>query len=414
MKENLCVESIKAREIINGVGIPTIEVDVVTVGKVVGRASVPSGTSKGKYEALELKDGEKRYLGEGVLKAVENVNTLIAKRIRGMDVTQQKEIDQALINLDETPNKSRLGANAILGVSLASARAASIAIGTSLYKYLAMSDSYKMPMPMATVIAGGKYAGNKLDFEDYLIFPIIPLTFREATQAILEVHYILGKKLKERFGSVCMVGTGYTPPISNTSECLDLICESCRDAGYENCFALGLDVAANLFYDEESQLYDVSGKKLSRQELLKYYEKLIANYPVRLIEDPFSEDDFEGFKQITDALKIQIVGDDLFASNEKRLKRGFEIGSANTLLLKLNQVGTVTEAFDVGKLALLNGYGVIVSARSGETNDTFMVDFAVAIGTEHIKLGVPCRGERSAKYNRLLRIEEEIEFSGLH
>ena len=207
MKENLCVESIKAREIINGVGIPTIEVDVVTVGKVVGRASVPSGTSKGKYEALELKDGEKRYLGEGVLKAVENVNTLIAKRIRGMDVTQQKEIDQALINLDETPNKSRLGANAILGVSLASARAASIAIGTSLYKYLAMSDSYKMPMPMATVIAGGKYAGNKLDFEDYLIFPIIPLTFREATQAILEVHYILGKKLKERFGSVCMVGT---------------------------------------------------------------------------------------------------------------------------------------------------------------------------------------------------------------
>ena len=404
------IESVRAREIISGVGKPTIEVDVVTEGKVIGRASVPSGTSKGKYEAVELRDGGKRFRGDGVQEAVQNVNTVIADGVKGMNVTHQDEIDRMLIDLDGTPNKSRLGSNAILGVSLAIAKAGAMSLGIPLYRYVGKSEAYRIPTPIATIIAGGKYAGNGLDFEDYLIFPIVPLTFREATQAIMEVYYILGSKLSERFDTVPMVGTGYAPPLRTTSDCFDLICESCKDAGYEDYFALGLDAAASLFYDDETQLYNVLGKYLARSELLKYYEKLVTDYPVRLLEDPFSEDDFEGFRQITNTLKIQIVGDDIFATNKARLEKGIDTGSANTLLLKLNQVGTFTEASAVAKLAFGKGYGVIVSARSGETNDTFMADFAVGIGAEQIKLGVPCRGERSAKYNRLFRIEEELEF----
>jgi enolase len=410
----LTVESVRAREIINGVGKPTIEVDVVTEGKAIGRASIPSGTSKGKFEAVELRDGGGRYGGAGVQKAVQNVNTVIANKIKGKDVTQQNEIDQVLIDLDGTPNKSRLGANALLGVSLAIAKAAAMALGIPLYRYLWKLEAYKMPTPIATIIAGGKYAGNELDFEDYLIFPIVPLTFREATQAIMEVYYALGNRLSQTFKTVPMIGTGYAPPLCTTSECLELICESCKDAGYEDCFALGLDAAASLFYDDDTQLYHVSGKYFVRTELLKYYENLVAGYPVRLLEDPFSEDDFDGFERITKTLKIQIVGDDLFATNKTRLEKGIKTGSANTLLLKLNQVGTLTEALEVAKLAFEKGYGVIVSARSGETNDTFIADLAVGIGAAQIKLGVPCRGERSAKYNRLFRIEEEFEFPREH
>jgi enolase len=403
------IKTVKAREIINGIGKPTIEVDVITEGNSFGRASVPSGTSKGKYEAAELRDKTKRYLGEGVNRAIYNINTTIADTIRGMEITNQNDIDHVLIELDGTQNKSRLGSNAILGVSLSVARAASSALKLPLYRYLGKLETYTIPTPVATVIAGGKHSGNKLDFEDYLIFPSVTSTFQEKTQAILEVFYELERSLRKRHGMVPMVGTGYAPQLLGTTDCLDMICESCKDAGYENCFALGLDAAASLFYDEESQSYAMSGKHLTSQELLKYYKKLVMGYPIQMIEDPFHEDDFEAFTEITNELDIQIVGDDLFATNRNRLEKGCKLKSANTLLLKLNQAGTLTEATEVAKFAFEKGYGIIVSVRSGETNDTFVADFAVGMGVKQMKLGVPCRGERSAKYNRLLRIQEEMQ-----
>jgi enolase len=406
--DSLSIELVKAREILNGVGKPTIEVDIITHGGVLGRASVPTGTSRGKYEAFELKDGENRYRGEGVQKAVQNVNTFIADRIMGMNVIHQPEIDQILLELDGTPNKSRLGANAILGVSLAVAKAAAIALGVPIYRHITKSEKYKIPLPMATIIAGGRYAGNELDFEDYLIFPKAPITFCEATRAIMEVFYTLGIKLNQKFGPIPMIGGGYAPPFLTTQDCLDLICESCKDSGYEGLFVIGIDAAASLFYNDEKKLYKFSGRDFTQSDLLKFYQNLVHQYPIQLLEDPFSEDDFEGFSQITDILKIQIVGDDIFATNQARLEKGIKRKSANTLLLKLNQIGTLSEALSVASFAIENGYGIIVSARSGETNDTIIADFAVSIGTEQIKLGVPCRGERSAKYNRLIRIEEEL------
>ncbi len=381
-----------------------------------GRAAVPSGASTGTHEAVELRDGGKRYHGKGVRRAVENVNKIIAPEIIGMDVTWQRDIDRLMIELDGTENKSNLGANAILGVSLAVARAAANALGLPLYQYIGGTNAYVMPVPMSNVINGGVHAGNELDFQEFMIMPIGAKSFREGIRWVSETYHTLKKVIAEKYGKNAVnVGDegGFAPPLKEPSEALDLLTEAIEETGYKvgDEIAFALDPASSEFFDEKLGKYVVAGREYDRGELLELYRELVSSYPIVSIEDPFHEEDWEGFVEITRELgnRIQIVGDDIFVTNPKRIRKGIELGAANALLLKVNQIGTLSEAIDAAYTAYRAGWGIVVSHRSGETDDTFIADLAVALNTGQIKTGAPARMDRNAKYNQLIRIEEELE-----
>ncbi|WP_456483875.1 phosphopyruvate hydratase [Methanopyrus kandleri] len=409
------IVSVKAREVLDSRGEPTVEVEVELEDGTVGRAMVPSGASTGTYEALELRDGDDRYGGKGVRRAVRNVEEIIAPEIEGLDATAQPDIDRTMIELDGTENKSHLGANAILGVSLAVARAAAKSLGIPLYRYLGGPTARRLPVPFMNVINGGEHAGNELDFQEHMIVPHGFESFSEALRAGVETYHVLGELLEEEYGPIATnVGDegGYAPPMKDMVEPLDALVEAIEEAGYApgKEIALALDAAASEFYDEDSGTYRAYGQKYTRDELIDVYKDLVSQYPIVSIEDPLHEEDFRGFAKITEELgdKIQIVGDDLFVTNPNRLRKGIEMGAANALLLKVNQIGTLTEAVEAGELALQHGYGVMVSHRSGDTEDPFIADLAVALGCGQIKTGAPARSSRTAKYNRLLRIEEDL------
>jgi len=405
------IQKIHAREILDSRGNPTIEVDVFTP-KGFGRASVPSGASTGTNEALELRDADpNRYEGKGVLTAVKNVNTIIQKELLGLDVRNQREIDELMIELDETDNKSSMGANSILGVSMAVAKAAADSLDIPLYRYLGGSNAFTLPIPIMNVLNGGKHAGNELAIQEFMIQPKGAETFYEALQIGAEIYHVLGKSLGKKYGSSSTnVGYegGYAPKMSESTEALDSLVQAIEEAGYtESEVTIGIDAAASEFY--EGGFYTIDGKKLTAQELLDYYVELVNSYPILSIEDPFFEEAFEDFAALTNELwDTIIVGDDLFVTNIERLSKGVDMGAANALLLKINQIGTLSESFDAATMASRNGYTVIVSHRSAETEDTTISDLAVAIGAEMIKTGAPARGERTAKYNQLLRIEEDL------
>jgi enolase len=405
------IQKIHAREILDSRGNPTIEVDVLT-GKGFGRASVPSGASTGTNEALELRDGDlNRYGGKGVLTAVKNVNTIIQKELLELDVRNQREIDELMIELDGTDNKSSLGANTILGVSMAVAKAAANSLNMPLYRYFGGSNAFTLPVPTMNVLNGGKHAGNELAIQEFMIQPKGAESFYEAMQIGAEIYHTLGKLLEQKYGrSSINVGYegGYAPRMSESAEALEALVQSIEEAGYmETEVTIGLDCAASEFYEDE--FYTIDGKKLAASELMDYYVELVNTYPILSIEDPFYEESFEDFETLTSELwDTIIVGDDLFVTNLERLSRGVDMGAANALLLKVNQIGSISEAFDAASMASRNGYTVIVSHRSAETEDTTISDLAVGIGAEMIKTGAPARGERTAKYNQLLRIEEDL------
>jgi enolase len=410
MKEYFKIDRVWAREILDCRGTPTIEVEVMTEGGVQSRADVPCGRSTGKNEAYELRDGGKRYRGKGVLKAVSNVNKIIAPALKGKDVTMQREIDDLIIELDGTSNKSNLGANALTGVSLAVAKTAAICLEIPLYRYIGGSNSYILPVPFLDLIEGGILAETNMEIQEHQVAPVGAKTFSEALRMGLEVYLELGEILAKRWGRPSLnvaVEGGYTPPMKDSREAIEAELKAIEELGYEDMFVLGLDVAASHFYHEETGKYSFMGKKVTREHLLDFYEDLVNTYPIQSIEDPLQEEDFEGFAEITERLDIQIIGDDLFTSNVERLKKGIEVGAANSLLLKVNQVGTLSEALDAAELAFRNGYSVQVSERSGQTEDTWLSDLSVGLNSGQIKTGVT-RSERVAKYNQLFRIEEEL------
>jgi enolase len=407
------IEHIHAREILDSRGNPTVEVDIETESGF-GRASVPSGASTGTNEALELRDKGKRFLGKGVLKAVENVNSEITNALIGMDVLDQRSIDNTMLELDGTENKSRLGANAILGVSLAVAHAAADSIGISLYRYLGGTNAFMLPCPTMNVINGGKHAGNELAIQEFMIQPGGAKTFSEALRMGAETYHTLGAILVKKYGSSAVnVGYegGYAPPLKNTTDALDALTDAIEVAGYNKKITIGLDSAATEFYKDGK--YKVDGKKLSGGELIDFYAQLVDSYPILSIEDPFEEESFEDFAELTKKLKDTIIiGDDLFVTNVKRLEQGIKMNAGNALLLKVNQIGTLSESFDAARLAQKNRFKIVVSHRSAETEDTTIADISVALGAELIKTGAPARSERNAKYNQLLRIEEELGNAG--
>jgi len=404
------ISKVTAREILDSRGNPTIEVEVTTEGGATGIASVPSGASKGKYEAVELRDGGKRYHGMGVGKAIRSVTDSIAPKITGVDVREQRRIDQIMIELDGSKNKENLGANSILGVSIACAKAASLSKGEQLYEYIGGLEVSLLPIPFFNIINGGKHAGNKLDFQEFMVVPVGARSFGEAVRIGSEVYHALKHQLLYSHGKTSInVGDegGFAPPFSTPEEALDSIMKAINEMGYQDMASLGMDVAATTFFDGEGG-YTVAGKSYSRDKLIDYYTELVDSYPIISIEDPLHEEDFQGFRDLTQAVDVQILGDDIFVTNRDRLKKGIEMGAANALLWKVNQVGTLTEALESAEMATKNGYAVQASHRSGDTEDPFVADLAVGIGCGQIKAGAPCRGERTAKYNRLLRIEEKI------
>jgi len=391
-------------------GNPTVEVEVLTESAM-GRAAAPAGASKGRREALELRDGGEAFLGKGVSKAVRNVNEIIGPALIGMDSTQQREIDYKMIELDGTENKSRLGANAIVATSMAVAKAAANSLEVPLYYHLGGALADTLPTPLLNLINGGAHAGNDLAIQEFMIVPWDFSTFSEALQAASEIYQHLKHFLKEKYGKGAInVGDegGFAPPLKTTEEALNALVQAIRKAGYEDRVALALDAAASHFYDRERDLYLIDGRELSREGLLEFYEELVRDYPIVSIEDPFHEDDWEGFKEAVKRLKIRIVGDDLLVTNPKLVKKAIKEGAANAVLVKVNQVGTVTEATDVIEEATRASWAAIVSHRSGETEDAFIAHFAVGARAPAIKAGAPARGERTAKYNELLRIEAEL------
>ena len=402
------IENIKAREILDSRGNPTVEVDCILDNGIMGRASVPSGASTGSNEALELRDGEKRYLGLGVVKAVNNVNNIIRPALIGKEVSDIRNIDEIMLDLDGTDNKSKLGANAILGVSLSCLKAASLNDGVSLYEFLGAGDT--MPYCMMNILNGGCHADNNLDFQEFMIIPMAK-TIKERIRIGSEVFHTLKKILKEK-GYHTGVGDegGFAPDLDGNYEALDLICKAIESAGYEpgKDVNLALDVAASEIYKDG--VYHVDNKNYSLDELIDYYSDLIKKYPIVSIEDPVWEGDFEGFKKITDILgdKIQLVGDDLFVTNIKYLEKGIEMGAGNAILLKANQIGTVSEMLDTINVAKKNNYKTIISHRSGETDDSFIAHFAVGLNLGQIKTGSMSRMDRICKYNELLRIDEDL------
>ncbi|MFC1951799.1 phosphopyruvate hydratase [Chloroflexota bacterium] len=404
------ISKVKAREIIDCRGTPTVQVDLWVDNVLRGRADVPSGRSTGSYEAYELRDGGSRYHGLGVLKAVRNVNEVIAREVVGMDVTRQREVDELLITLDGTKQKTKLGANAILGVSLAVAKASAASLGVPIYRYL-NPNACMLPVPMVNLVNGGKLASNDLDFQEFIIMPVGADSFTQALQIAVEINAILGKIILKKYGKMALnVGDegGYVPPMTKIREPFEVLTKAVADAGYKDKIVYALDVAATHLYDKNTRKYTIEGRQLTKREMIELYKDLVASYPIASIEDPLQEDDFEGFAQLTKELGIQIVGDDLFVTNPERVSTGIAIGAANALLWKYNQIGTLTEALDTASLAWKNGYGIVVSERSGETEDSMIADCSVALGAGQIKTGAPVRGERTAKYNQLLRIEEEL------
>jgi len=410
------IKRIAAREIIDSRGNPTVEVEVFT-GCSKGLASVPSGASTGSHEALELRDGDSgRYHGKGVLNAVSNVCDIIAPRLMGFDVREQEIIDEDLISLDDTPNKSRLGANAILGVSLAVSKAAAEGIGIPFFNYLAGGKSGGvLPVPMMNVVNGGKHAGNEISVQEFMILPVGADRFSDALRIGCEVYHSLKGVLTHLYGkSAVNVGDegGFAPPSKTIVEVIEALCAAVRGAGYivGDDVVFALDSAATEFYDLDRKVYHVDGKDLSCEGMIDYYCDLVERYPIKSLEDPLYEDDFQGLASLTERIgrNVQVVGDDIFVTNVERLKRGIAVGAGNALLLKVNQVGTLTEAMNAASLCFSNRYGVVVSHRSGETEDTSIADLSVALGGGQIKTGAPSRGERTCKYNRLLRIEEAL------
>ena len=406
------IKNIKAREILDSRGNPTVEVDVILENGILGRASVPSGASTGSKEALELRDGGNRYNGKGVLKAVSNVNEIIKPALIGMEVSLQKEIDYKMIELDGTPNKERLGANAMLGVSLAVLKAAALDNNTPLYKYVGNGNT--LPRPMMNILNGGAHADNNVDFQEFMIMPEAS-TFKERLRIGTEIFHSLKKVLNEK-GYATGVGDegGFAPDLSSNKEALDLIMEAIKKAGYEpkKDVNLALDVAASELYNENDNTYILNGENrvFISTELVDFYEELINKYPIISIEDGLNETDYEGFKYMTEKLgnKIQIVGDDLFVTNKKLLQQGIDRGIANAILLKVNQIGTFTETLETIELAKSHNYNTVISHRSGETEDYYIADFAVGLDLGQIKTGSLSRSERISKYNELLRIEEEL------
>lgn len=403
---NCKIKKIIAREILDSRGNPTVEVDLF-VDKCFVRASVPSGASVGIYEAHELRDGGRRYSGKGVLHAVSNVNKVISKKISGMDCRAQREIDNALIEFDGTEKKSRLGANALLAASIAACRAGALCKGIHLYKHIGQifgNRNFRMPVPFFNVINGGRHAGNGLVFQEFMIVPKIK-RFSEALRAGSEVYHALKEVIKDKYGrGATNVGDegGFAPQTSSAEEALNLLAAAVKKAGYEGKIKFAIDAAASEFFRFRHYFLP---KRHTKQHLLDYYLRLIKKYPIISIEDPFSQDDFGAFALLTKKSGIQVVGDDLLATNIKRIQRAVENKACNCLLLKPNQIGTVTEALDAARAAMQHGWKVMVSHRSGETCDDFIAELAVGIGCGQIKAGAPCRGERTAKYNQLLRIE---------
>ncbi|BBE31821.1 enolase [Tepiditoga spiralis] len=408
------IVEVKAREVLDSRGNPTIEAEVILASGATGSAIVPSGASTGIYEALELRDGDKsRYMGKGVLKAVENVNDIIAKEVLGLNVFDQALIDKVMIDLDGTENKDKLGANAILSVSMAVARAAADSLGIPLYKYLGGPNAKVIPSPMMNIVNGGQHADNSLDIQEFMIMPLGFPTFREALRAGSEIFHTLKKILKEN-GLATSVGDegGFAPNLNSNEEGLQYIMKAIEAAGYkpgEEVF-IALDSAASEFYNSDTKKYSVDGKELTSEELADYYAGLIEKYPIINLEDPFDQDDWDGYKNLTAKVghKAQIVGDDLYVTNVKRLRKGIETKATNSILIKLNQIGSVTETLDTIELAMKNNMTAVISHRSGEAEDAFIADLAVATNAGFIKTGSLSRTDRILKYNQLLRIEEQL------
>ncbi len=405
-----------AREVLDSRGNPTVEVEVYTEDGAFGRAIVPSGASTGAHEAVELRDGDKsRYLGKGVSTAVNNVNELIGPEIVGFDVCDQLVIDKTLIDLDGTENKGKLGANAILGVSMAVARAAADELGMPLYAYIGGPNAKNLPTPMMNILNGGEHADNNVDIQEFMIMPVGAGSFKEALRTCAEIFHNLKAVLKAK-GLSTSVGDegGFAPNLSSNEEALKTIVEAIEKAGYKagDQVKIALDVAATELYDKERKIYTIKseGKELTSDEMIAWYEDLVSKYPIISIEDGLDEDDWDGWKKLTEKLgdKIQIVGDDLFVTNVKRLEKGIENSIANSILIKLNQIGTITETLDAIELAKRHGYTAVISHRSGETEDTTIADLVVATNAGQIKTGAPSRTDRVAKYNQLLRIEDEL------
>jgi enolase len=409
------IKNVKAREILDSRGNPTLEVEVELKDGTMGVAAVPSGASTGKYEAVELRDGDKsRFNGKGVLKAAANVNKTIAKAIAGMSVTDQSEIDHALIKLDGTPDKSKLGANAILGTSLAVAYAAASFKGVPLYIYLGGDGTYALPVPMMNILNGGKHAENSTDLQEFMVMPVGAKSFYKALQMGTEVYHALKKVLKGK-GLNTNVGDegGFAPSLPSNKDAVEAILAAIEAAGYKpgrDCY-IALDPAASEFYENGKYVLAREGKTLTPAEMVDYYVKWANDYPIISIEDGMAEDDWEGWQLMTQKLgnKIQIVGDDLYVTNVSRLAKGISLKASNAILIKLNQIGTLTETLEAIRMAKKAGWTAIVSHRSGETEDTTIADLCVGLNTGQIKTGAPCRSERTAKYNRLLRIEEELK-----
>ena len=407
------IDAIHAREILDSRGNPTVEVEVLLSDGQIGRAAVPSGASTGEHEAVELRDGDKgRYLGKGVQKAVDAVIDEISPALIGFDATDQRSIDQAMIDLDGTPNKGKLGANAILGVSLAVANAAAASADLPLYKYLGGPNAHVLPVSLMNILNGGSHADSDVDIQEFMIAPIGAETFSEGLRWGVEVYHNLKAVLQEKGLSTGLGDEGgFAPNLPSNRAALDLITEAIKNAGYTpgTDIALALDVASSEFYKDGA--YQFEGKALSATEMSAYYAELVADYPLVSIEDPLDENDWEGWKTLTDTIgdKVQLVGDDLFVTNPVRLQQGIDAATANSLLVKVNQIGSLTETLDAVSLAQRSGYTTITSHRSGETEDTTIADIAVATNAGQIKTGAPARSERVAKYNQLLRIEEELD-----
>lgn len=421
MKDFLKIENIKAMEILDSRGNPTVQVEVVTEGGFTGVAMVPSGASTGSFEAVELRDDSKeRYLGKGVLQAVQNVNKKIAREIEGMNVYEQVKIDKKLIEIDGTDNKARLGANAILGVSIAVARAAANSLGMSLYNYIGGINAKELPIPMMNIVNGGKHADSNLNIQEFMIMPVGARNFKEGLRMGVEVYHNLKKVLKAN-GLSTAVGDegGFAPKVENEEEAIDIILEAIERAGYiaGKDVCLAIDVAATEMYEEaqkiekEGYYFWKTNEFKTREEMVEYIVNLTEKYPIISVEDGLAEEDWEGWKMLTNRIgeNIQLVGDDLFVTNTRRLQKGIDNKIANSILIKLNQIGTLTETLDAIELAKKNGYKAVISHRSGETEDTTIADLAVATNSGQIKTGAPCRTDRVSKYNRLLNIEAEIK-----
>ena len=416
------ITDVYAREILDSRGNPTVEVEVVLDDGSFGRAAVPSGASTGAFEAVELRDSESaRYLGKGGMTAVDNVNTVIADEVVGMDATDQRAVDAALLELDGTANKGNLGANAILGVSLAVARAAAESTELTLYSYIGGANAHMLPVPMMNILNGGVHADNNVDLQEFMVMPVGASTFAEGLRWCAEIYHTLKKVLHDRkLGTAVGDEGGFAPNLESNEAALAIIVDAIQKAGYTpgEQVRIALDPASTEFYDAARGVYVLAGegRELSSEEMVAFYEDLAARYPIVSLEDGMAEDDWDGWKLLTDRLgkKIQLVGDDLFVTNTERLKRGIDMGVANSILIKLNQIGTLTETLETIEMAKQAGYTCVISHRSGETEDTTIADLAVAVNAGQIKTGAPARSDRVAKYNQLIRIEEELDTSAAY